>query len=99
MSEVFELYNHNSVIVSRLVGWTQEALAEDPNLDKISSKIDHTGEGEWTVDAAKELSIEVPIIKESLEVRKRSTKESESFRDKTVSAMRGKFGGHPVNKS
>ena len=99
MADVFELYNHNSVIVSRLVGWTQEALAEDPNLEKISSKIDHTGEGEWTVDAAKELGIEVPIIKESLEVRKRSTKESESFRDKTVSAMRGKFGGHPVNKS
>jgi 6-phosphogluconate dehydrogenase len=98
MAEVFELYNHNSVIVSRLVGWTQEALAEDPNLDKISSKIDHTGEGEWTVDAARELGIEVPIIKESLEVRKRSTKESDSFRDKTVSAMRGKFGGHPVTK-
>lgn len=98
MAEVFELYNHNSVIVSRLVGWTQEALAEDPNLDNISSKIDHTGEGEWTVDAAHELGIEVPIIEESLEVRKRSTKESESFRDKTVSAMRGKFGGHKVGK-
>jgi 6-phosphogluconate dehydrogenase len=86
------------VIVSRLVGWTEEALKEDPKLDKISSKIDHTGEGEWTVKAAQELGIEVPIIKESLEVRKRSTAESENFSDKTVSAMRGKFGGHKVAK-
>lgn len=98
LAEVFDLYNHNSVIQSRLVGWTQEALAEDPNLDKISSKIDHTGEGEWTVDAAKELRVDVPIIKESLEVRKRSTSKSNSFSDKTVSAMRGRFGGHPVTK-
>lgn len=98
LSQVFRLYNHNSVIVSRLVGWTQEALAEDPKLENISSKIDHTGEGEWTVNAAEELRIEVPIIKESLEVRKRSTAQSDSFRDKTVSAMRGRFGGHPVQK-
>lgn len=98
LAKVFNLYNHNSVIVSRLVGWTQEALAEDPELANISSKIDHTGEGEWTVNAAEELKIEVPIIRESLEVRKRSTAESDSFRDKTVSAMRGKFGGHSVKK-
>jgi len=99
LADVFELYNNNSVIVSSLVGWTKEALAEDPNLESISSKIDHTGEGEWTVEAAKELGVEVPIIKESLEVRKRSSVQSDNFRDKVVSAMRGKFGGHPVKKN
>ncbi len=98
LAKVFDLYNHRSVIESRLVGWTQEALADDPELSNLSSQIAHTGEGEWTVQAATELGIEVPIIKESLEVRKRSTAESESFRDKTVSAMRGKFGGHDVKK-
>jgi 6-phosphogluconate dehydrogenase len=98
MPAVFDIYNHRSVIESRLVGWTQEALAEDPDLSHISSKIDHTGEGEWTVQAATELKIAVPIISESLEVRKRSSAESENFSDKTVSAMRGKFGGHKVTK-
>lgn len=99
MSKVFEIYNNRSVIESRLVGWTQEALLEDPELADISSKIDHTGEGEWTVEAAKELGVEVPIINESLEVRKRSSGESEDYRDKVVSAMRGKFGGHAVKKA
>lgn len=98
LAKVFELYNHNSVISSRLVGWTQAAYQADPNLDNISSKIDHTGEGEWTVKTAHELKVSVPIIEESLEVRKRSTVESESFADKTVSAMRGQFGGHKVAK-
>lgn len=98
MAKVFEIYNNRSVIESRLVGWTQEALAEDPELTDISSKIDHTGEGEWTIQAAKELEIDVPIIEESLEVRKRSTEGSEDYRDKVVSAMRGKFGGHAVKK-
>lgn len=99
LAAVFDVYNHRSVIESRLVGWTQEALSEDPSLTSISSKIEHTGEGEWTVEAAKELGIEVPIIRESLEVRKRSSDESDNFRDKVVSAMRGKFGGHSVRKS
>jgi 6-phosphogluconate dehydrogenase len=98
LAKVFALYNHNSVISSRLVGWTQAAFEIDPNLEKISSKIDHTGEGEWTINTAHELGVEVPIIEESLEVRKRSTAESDNFSDKTVSAMRGQFGGHPVSK-
>lgn len=98
MAKVFEIYNNRSVIESRLVGWTQEALIEDPELTDTSSKIDHTGEGEWTVEAAKELGVEVPIIEESLEVRKRSSEASEDYRDKVVSAMRGKFGGHAVKK-
>lgn len=99
MAKVFEIYNNRSVIESRLVGWTQEALIEDPGLTNTSSKIEHTGEGEWTVEAAKELGVEVPIIEESLEVRKRSSEASEDYRDKVVSAMRGKFGGHAVRKS
>ncbi|TXH00868.1 MAG: decarboxylating 6-phosphogluconate dehydrogenase [Candidatus Moraniibacteriota bacterium] len=99
MAKVFEIYNNRSVIESRLVGWTQEALIEDPELTNTSSKIDHTGEGEWTIEAAKELGVEVPIIEESLEVRKRSSEASEDYRDKVVSAMRGKFGGHAVKKA
>ena len=98
LAKVFNLYNHHSVIESRLVGWSEEAFDEDPKLTKISSKIDHTGEGEWTVQAAEKLKVAVPIIKESLEVRKRSSAESENFSDKAVSAMRGKFGGHKVAK-
>jgi 6-phosphogluconate dehydrogenase len=98
LAEIFRVYNNQSVIESRLVGWGQEAFTEDPNLKTISSKIDSTGEGEWTINTAKKLKIDVPVIEESFRVRQKSSVESDSFRDKVVSALRGKFGGHPVRK-
>lgn len=98
LAEVLRVYNNKSVIESRLVGWLEEALWEDPSLSGISSKINATGEGEWTIKTAKELNVEVPVIEDSFKVRENSTENSNSFRDKAVSAMRGKFGGHEVNK-
>ena len=98
LAEIFRVYNNQSVIESRLVGWAEEAFREDPELKDISSKIDATGEGEWTINTAKELGIEAPVIEKSFIVRQESTAKSEDFRDKVVSALRGKFGGHPVRK-
>lgn len=99
LAEVFRVYNNKSVIESRLVGWAQEAFAEDSDLKGISSKIDATGEGEWTIKTAKKLKVKVPVIEESFKVRQRSSDKSNNFSDKVVSALRGKFGGHPVKKT
>jgi 6-phosphogluconate dehydrogenase len=100
ITEVFRVYNNQSVIESRLVGWTQDALKEDDALTEYSSVIGHTGEGEWTVNTAKEMGIEVPVLQDSFDVRVASDKIAENspegYRNKAVSAMRGKFGGHPV---
>lgn len=102
LGEVFRVYNHRSVIESRLVGWTEEALAEDPDLSQISSVVNSTGEGEWTIKTAKEMGITVPVIEASFAVRQNSTQDQEDspagFRNKVVSAQRGKFGHHAVNK-
>lgn len=96
------VYNNRSVIESRLVGWTEEALREDPELAEYSSKINHTGEGEWTIKVAEELGVDAEVIEESFEVRVESGEVDENspdgFRNKAVSAMRGKFGGHSVKK-
>jgi len=100
MAEVFRIYNQRSVIESRLVGWVQEALAEDESLKDISAAIARTGEGEWTVKTAGELGVDVPVIKKSFEVRVNSDKDdpchADGYRNKVVSALRGKFGGHQV---
>lgn len=103
LEDIFRVYNNKSVIESRLVGWTREALEEDPQLSEYSSKINHTGEGEWTVKVAHELGVDPVVIEDSFEVRVNSEKDDENspngFRNKAVSAMRGKFGGHSVKKS
>lgn len=103
LNDIFRVYNNKSVIESRLVGWTREALEEDPELSEYSSKINHTGEGEWTVIAARELGVDPVVIEDSFKVRVNSVNDDENspngFRNKAVSAMRGKFGGHSVKKT
>lgn len=99
LAKVFTLYNHRSVIESRLVEWTKQALEEDAKLENISSVIGMLGEGEWTVNTAREMGINVPVLEDSVQVRKESADTPENFRNKVVSAMRGKFGGHKVQNA
>ncbi len=102
LADIFRVYQKKSVIESRLVGWSQEALSEDPDLEAYSSKIGHTGEGEWTIKTGEELGVSVPVLKNSFNVRVNSENDDEKspdgFRNRLVSAMRGKFGGHSVKK-
>lgn len=93
-SKVFEIYNNRSVIESKLIGWTKGVFDENPELTDVSSAIGMLGEGEWTVNTAKELGIPVPIIEGSVKVRIDSVTEPENFRNKVVTAIRGAFGGH-----
>jgi 6-phosphogluconate dehydrogenase len=74
------------------------AFLEDEDLKDTSSKIDATGEGEWTINTAKEFGIDAPVIEKSFEVRQKSKTAPDNFSNKVVSALRGQFGGHSVKK-
>lgn len=96
--KIAEVYNHKSVIESRLVGWLRNAFEQHgENLDDISGSVSHSGEGIWTVEAAKELDIPVPIIEGALRFREQS-QEAPSYSGQVLSAMRNQFGGHEVSK-
>jgi 6-phosphogluconate dehydrogenase len=96
LEKVARLYNNGSVIESRLVGWLEKAYKEHGSeLNGISGEVSHSGEGLWTVQAAKELNIPVEIIEKSLEFREKS-KGSPSYTGQVVSALRNQFGGHNV---
>lgn len=111
LAQVMDLYNKQSVISSRLVGWAKAAFEKDPKLESISSKIGSgggggqriKGEADWTADEADELGIDVPVIKEAIRIREDSGSVNEGspdgFRNKVVSALRGEFGSHNVKKS
>src|SRR3989339_737688 len=99
LERVANLYNHQSVIESRLVGWAESAFKEyGQDLEVISGKVSHSGEGLWTVETAKEFGVPVPIIEGSLKFREES-QESPSYTGQVVSALRNQFGGHEVKKS
>ena len=96
LAAVAELYNHKSVIESRLVGWLKSAFEQyGTKLEGISGSVSQSGEGLWTVEAAKELGIPAPIIEGALDFRFESQKEP-SYTGQVVSALRNQFGGHEV---
>jgi len=106
LDDVARIYNHGSVIESRLIGWLQNAFREEgADLAAISGEISHSGEGLWTVEEAKECrvnptqskNIPVPVIEASLQFRIAS-KGNPSYTGQVVSALRNQFGGHSVKK-
>jgi 6-phosphogluconate dehydrogenase len=96
LEEVARIYHNGSVIESRLTGWLIDAYKQyGQELEDVSSTVAHTGEGAWTVEAADELQVPVPVIKDSLEFRKQSA-DKPSYTGKVLSALRGQFGGHAI---
>lgn len=98
LNRVADVYNHGSVIESRLIRWLKDAYAQyGMSLEAISGAVAHSGEGEWTVEAAKDLGIETKIIENALQFRIDSEK-NPGYTGKVISALRGQFGGHEVKK-
>jgi 6-phosphogluconate dehydrogenase len=98
LTRITDVYNHRSVIESRLVGWLQSAFQQyGEDLADISGSAAQSGEGKWTVEAGKELGIPTPVIQGALEFRMQS-QNNPSYTGKLISAMRNQFGGHEVKE-
>ena len=97
LKRVAGIYNHGSVIKSRLVGWLEDALkVYEEDFKNVSGKVGHTGEGAWTVRTARELGVRAKVLEEALKFRVNSAK-NPSWTGKLLSALRGQFGGHSVS--
>ncbi len=98
LEHIADIYNHGSVIESKLMGWLQNAFhIYGPELKKISGTVAHTGEGAWTVNTAREMKIAAKVIEDALTFRIESEK-NPSYTGQVVSALRNQFGGHNVQK-
>lgn len=95
MAEVSEIWNHGSVIRSWLLELIQNAFKEDSGLDSIQGYVEDSGEARWTINAAIETGVSVPVISNSLFKRFQSRQE-DVFSDKVVAALRNQFGGHAI---
>ncbi len=99
LAQVAKLYQEGSVVRSWLIDLTRN-IFEHEDVDGTSGVIEATGEGEWTVNAGKELGVDVRVIEDSLQVRRESTDEKNQtkFSNKIVALLRKQFGGHGVTK-
>jgi 6-phosphogluconate dehydrogenase len=88
-------WREGTVIRSWLLDLLCKALTEDPGLDKIRGVAQDSGEGRWTVQAAIDHAVPMPVISAALFARFAS-RQDDSPAMKVVAALRNQFGGHAV---
>jgi 6-phosphogluconate dehydrogenase len=93
LADVAEVWRRGSVIGSWLLDLTSRALAKDASLEGFAGFVHDSGEGRWTVQAAVEEAVPAHVITAALYARFRS-RETHTFGEKLLSAMRNEFGGH-----
>ena len=98
LQKISDLYNHRSVVESRLVEWLKEGFEKfGQEMEGVSGAVEASGEGEWTVEAAKDLGVPVRVIEDALRFRDES-RGNPSYTGKLLQAMRNRFGGHKPEK-
>ena len=93
LPDVAEVWRRGSVIASWLLDLTASALAKDPQLSKFSGRVSDSGEGRWTIKAAIDEAVPVPVLTSALYERFSSRGQAD-YANKLLSAMRYEFGGH-----
>jgi 6-phosphogluconate dehydrogenase len=93
LADVAEVWRRGSVIASWLLDLTANALTADPKLTQFAGRVSDSGEGRWTIKAAIDEGVPVPVLTTALYERFASRGEAD-YQDKLLSAMRFGFGGH-----
>ena len=93
LRDVAEVWRRGSVIASWLLDLTAASLVSDPSLSQFAGRVSDSGEGRWTIKAAIDEAVPVPVLSAALYQRFSSRGDAE-FQDRLLSAMRYGFGGH-----
>jgi 6-phosphogluconate dehydrogenase len=93
LPDVAELWRRGSVIGSWLLDLTAHALLKSPDLANFHGRVSDSGEGRWTIAAAIDESVPVPVLSSAL-FERFSSRDEADYADRLMSAMRFEFGGH-----
>jgi len=93
--EVLRSWQSGTVIRSWLLDLAVRALDTDEHLDALRGYAEDSGEGRWTVQAAIDHAVPLPVITAALFARFAS-RQDDSPAMKMIAALRNQFGGHAV---
>jgi 6-phosphogluconate dehydrogenase len=97
LAKITEVWRRGSVISSWLLDLTAEAFHADPHLSAYAGVVSDSGEGRWTIDAAIDEGVPVPVLSAAL-FQRFSSRGRSDVADQVLSAMRAGFGGHVERK-
>jgi 6-phosphogluconate dehydrogenase len=97
LADIAEVWRRGSVISSWLLDLTAQQLYADADLKAFSGHVADSGEGRWTVKAAIDEAVPIPVISAALYARF-SSRGEDDYAEKLLSAMRAAFGGHAEKK-
>ena len=97
LSLIADLWLQGSVVRSWLLELAASALKEDPRLEQLKGYVQDSGEGRWMIADAIDKDVPVPTLTAALFTRFRS-RQTESFAEKMLAALRNAFGGHAVKR-
>jgi 6-phosphogluconate dehydrogenase len=93
LRDITEVWRRGSVVSSWLLDLTAAGLVKDPSLSQFAGRVSDSGEGRWTIKAAIDEAVPVPVLSAALYERFSSRGEAD-YQDRLLSAMRFGFGGH-----
>jgi 6-phosphogluconate dehydrogenase len=93
LRDIAEVWRRGSVVASWLLDLTAASLVKDPALSQFAGRVSDSGEGRWTIKAAIDEAVPVPVLSAALYQRFTSRGEAD-YQDRLLSAMRYGFGGH-----
>jgi len=93
LRDITEVWRRGSVIASWLLDLTAASLVKDPALSQFAGHVSDSGEGRWTIKAAIDEAVPVPVLSSALYQRFTSRGEAD-YQARVLSAMRYGFGGH-----
>jgi len=93
LAEVAEVWRRGSVVASWLLDLAAAALVADRGLEGFAGRVSDSGEGRWTLKAAIDEGVPVPVLSAALYERF-SSRGNAQFQGKLLSALRQQFGGH-----
>jgi len=93
LRDIAEVWRRGSVVASWLLDLTAASLVKDAALSEFTGRVSDSGEGRWTIKAAIDEGVPVPVLSTALYERFSSRGDAD-YQDRLLSAMRFQFGGH-----
>ncbi len=97
LQDASEVWQHGSIVESTLNKLIAEIMKENANLEGVDGFVADSGEGRWTLDAARNAQVPMPTLQDALNVRVASQQGEVSYATQLLAALRNKFGGHEIN--